>query len=102
MNDVDFENPNIQKLKDIVKEKEGSSLEWGTESVLSRETEVPDIIFDRGDVGKEPMIRVLGRTPDEVVGKVLETTRAEDVQVRLAEVDGEDGVWLGREVGDAG
>ncbi|MBW1896267.1 MAG: hypothetical protein JRI47_04350 [Deltaproteobacteria bacterium] len=55
----------------VVKEKEGSSLEWGTESVLSRETEVPDIIFDRGDVGKEPMIRVLGRTPDEVVGKVL-------------------------------
>jgi pyrimidine operon attenuation protein/uracil phosphoribosyltransferase len=38
----------------------------------------------------------------DVVGKVLETTRAEDVQVRLAEVDGEDGVWLGREVGDAG
>jgi hydroxymethylpyrimidine/phosphomethylpyrimidine kinase len=55
----------------VVKEKEGSSLEWGTESVLSKETEVPDIIFDRGDVGKEPMIRVLGRTPDEVVDKVL-------------------------------
>jgi hydroxymethylpyrimidine/phosphomethylpyrimidine kinase len=39
--------------------------------VLSRETEIPDIIFDRGDVGKEPMIRVLGRNPEEVVDKVL-------------------------------
>ena len=33
-----------------------------------------------------------------VVGRVLDTTRDEDVQVRLAEVDGEDGVWIGREV----
>jgi hydroxymethylpyrimidine/phosphomethylpyrimidine kinase len=54
-----------------VKQQEGSSLEWGTERVLSRETGIPDIIFDRGDVGKEPMIRVLGRNPDEVVDKVL-------------------------------
>jgi hydroxymethylpyrimidine/phosphomethylpyrimidine kinase len=54
-----------------IKEKEGSSLEWGTETVLSRETEIPDVIFDRGDVGKEPMIRVLGRNPEEVVDKVL-------------------------------
>lgn len=37
----------------------------------------------------------------DVVGRVLDTTATEDVQVRLAEVDGEDGVWIGREVGDA-
>lgn len=54
-----------------VKEREGSTLEWGTERVLSKEGTIPDIIFDRGDVGKEPMIRVLGRSPDEVVDKVL-------------------------------
>ena len=56
--------------KDI-KEREGSTLEWGTEAVLSKETDIPDVIFDRGDVGKEPMIRVLGKTPDDVVAKVL-------------------------------
>jgi pyrimidine operon attenuation protein/uracil phosphoribosyltransferase len=38
----------------------------------------------------------------DVVGKNVETTRTEDVQVRLSEVDGEDGVWIGREVGNAG
>jgi pyrimidine operon attenuation protein/uracil phosphoribosyltransferase len=38
----------------------------------------------------------------DVVGKVLDTTRNEDVQVRFAEVDGEDGVWIGREVEDGG
>jgi hydroxymethylpyrimidine/phosphomethylpyrimidine kinase len=54
-----------------IKQQEGSSLEWGTEQVLSKESVVPDIIYDRGDIGKEPMIRVLGRNPDEVVDKVL-------------------------------
>ena len=54
-----------------VKEKEGSSLEWGVHEVLSRLKKVPDFIFDEGDVGKEPMIRVLGRNPQEVVKKVL-------------------------------
>lgn len=38
----------------------------------------------------------------DIVGKVLETTRGEDVQVHLAEVDGDDGVWVGKEVGHAG
>jgi len=37
----------------------------------------------------------------DVVGRVLDTTREEDVQVRFKEVDSEDGVWIGREVDDA-
>jgi pyrimidine operon attenuation protein/uracil phosphoribosyltransferase len=36
----------------------------------------------------------------DVVGKVLDTTRDEDVQVRLEEVDRRDGVWIGREITD--
>lgn len=38
----------------------------------------------------------------DVVGKALDTTRDEDVQVRLTEVDGEDGVWIGREIENGG
>ena len=38
----------------------------------------------------------------DVIGKTVETTRDEDVQVRFAEVDGEDGVWIGTEIEDAG
>lgn len=37
----------------------------------------------------------------DVVGKVLDTTMEEDVQVRFREVDDADGVWIGREVGHA-
>ncbi|MBP1698635.1 MAG: phosphomethylpyrimidine kinase [Deltaproteobacteria bacterium] len=54
-----------------VKKQEGSSLEWGVGEVLGKMKRVPDFIYDEGDVGKEPMIRVLGRTPMEVVQKIL-------------------------------
>ncbi|MBI5967780.1 MAG: bifunctional hydroxymethylpyrimidine kinase/phosphomethylpyrimidine kinase [Deltaproteobacteria bacterium] len=54
-----------------VKRLEGSSLSWGLSRVLQKAKKIPDIIFDRGDVGKEPMIRVLGRDPAEIVAKVL-------------------------------
>lgn len=35
-----------------------------------------------------------------VVGKIVATSRREDVQVRLRPADGEDGVWIGREALD--
>ena len=57
-----------------VKAAEGSSLEWGVEKVLRKMKRVPDFIFDEGDVGKEPMVRVLGRNPMEVVQKILKVS----------------------------
>ena len=54
-----------------VKEREGSSLEWGVGETLRKMKRVPDFIYDEGDVGKEPMIRVLGRNPLDVVQKIL-------------------------------
>jgi hydroxymethylpyrimidine/phosphomethylpyrimidine kinase len=54
-----------------LKEKEGSSLEWSVGEVLRRMKRIPDFIYDEGDVGKEPMIRVLGKNPMEVVNKIL-------------------------------
>ena len=57
-----------------IKEQEGLSLEWGTRQIISR-GEIPDIIFDKGGVGKEPMVRVIGKNPDEVVRKVLKINK---------------------------
>ncbi len=54
-----------------VKEREGSSLEWGTHRALEGLHVMPDLVFDNGDVGKEPMIRVLGKDPMAVVEKVI-------------------------------
>jgi hydroxymethylpyrimidine kinase/phosphomethylpyrimidine kinase len=55
-----------------IKGREGSSLEWGVGEVLRKMKQVPDFIYDEGDMGKEPMIRVLGKNPEEVVKKILE------------------------------
>jgi pyrimidine operon attenuation protein/uracil phosphoribosyltransferase len=38
----------------------------------------------------------------DVVGRKIQTQRDEDVQVHLAEVDGDDGVWVGSEGPDGG
>lgn len=58
------EPPQVRRL-------EGSSLSWGVKQVLEKMKKVPDLIYDRGGWGKEPMIRILGHDPEEVVAKVL-------------------------------
>ncbi len=47
-----------------------SSMTWGVHKAIERHGSVPDVIFDRGGVGKEPMIRVLGRDPEDVLMKL--------------------------------
>ena len=48
--------------------KENSSISWGVSNCLK--SEMPDIIYHKGDFGKEPMIIVFGTTPAEVVRKI--------------------------------
>ena len=50
------------------KSKENSSISWGITSCLK--SDIPDIIYHKGDFGKEPMIIVFGATPTEVVRKI--------------------------------
>ena len=57
-----------------IKEKEGSTIAWGTKSALARNPDA-DVIYHGGDVGKEPMITMFGRSPGHVldmVEKILE------------------------------
>ena len=54
-----------------VREREGSSLVWGVEEAILSAGRMPDLIFDQGGHGKEPVIRVLGQDPLEVVDKAL-------------------------------
>ncbi|MFQ6103661.1 MAG: bifunctional hydroxymethylpyrimidine kinase/phosphomethylpyrimidine kinase [Candidatus Glassbacteria bacterium] len=54
-----------------VREAEGASLEWGTSHVIKKLGKVPDVIYDKGAVGKEAMVRVLGKDPNDVAKKVI-------------------------------
>jgi hydroxymethylpyrimidine kinase / phosphomethylpyrimidine kinase / thiamine-phosphate diphosphorylase len=46
------------------------TMSWGTAQAVEALARTPDLIADTGAIGKEPMIRVLGRDPAEVVRKV--------------------------------
>jgi len=51
-----------------VKQKENSSISWGISNILK--TKCPDIIYHKGDFGKESMILIFGETPNDVIRKV--------------------------------
>ncbi|MCX5872188.1 MAG: bifunctional hydroxymethylpyrimidine kinase/phosphomethylpyrimidine kinase [Deltaproteobacteria bacterium] len=51
---------------DLEKE-EGSTLAWGVQDVMEELGRVPDAIFDRGSMGKVPLIRLFGKDPSSIV-----------------------------------
>lgn len=55
------------------------TMDWGVREAvrnLSLEGKAPDVIFDLGAVGKEPMVRIFGDTAVEVVMKVKKIVEA--------------------------
>ncbi len=53
-----------------VKRKENASISWGIKQAIKNSVKPPDIIYHKGDFGKEPMIMIFGNNPLEVVEKV--------------------------------
>ncbi|MBI5859447.1 MAG: bifunctional hydroxymethylpyrimidine kinase/phosphomethylpyrimidine kinase [Nitrosarchaeum sp.] len=53
-----------------VKNKEGSSIEWGVKYAIKNSEEPPDVIYHRGDFGKEPMIIIFAKTPTLIIEKI--------------------------------
>jgi hydroxymethylpyrimidine kinase/phosphomethylpyrimidine kinase len=58
-----------------VRRVEGASMAWLVGEAFRAAGAAPDIIYDTGDVGKEPMIRILARNPSEAVEKLLKIIR---------------------------
>ena len=52
-----------------IKRREGSSIAWGILAALSK-NRFAEVIYHKGDIGKEPMITLFGRNPAEVVKKI--------------------------------
>jgi hydroxymethylpyrimidine/phosphomethylpyrimidine kinase len=47
--------------------EEGSTLAWGVQDVMEELSKVPDAIFDRGAMGKVPLIRLFSYNPASIV-----------------------------------
>lgn len=64
-----------KKEPEEIKKKEGESLKWEIEEVFKKTERIPDVLYDIGDIGKEPMIRIFGKNPKDVVEKVIKLKR---------------------------
>jgi predicted fused transcriptional regulator/phosphomethylpyrimidine kinase len=57
-----------------------SAIEWGVahaiESSLTQGTGVPDVIYDRGSMGKEATILILGHSAQQVAETVVKISSA--------------------------
>ncbi|MFA6223660.1 MAG: bifunctional hydroxymethylpyrimidine kinase/phosphomethylpyrimidine kinase [Desulfomonilaceae bacterium] len=53
-----------------LQQEEGSTLAWGVQDVMEELGRVPDAIFDRGALGKVPLIRLFGKDPSSIVDLV--------------------------------
>ena len=49
----------------------GSTIKWGIEEAIKNSTKVPDIIFHKGDMGKEPMIIIFAENPEKIIKKIM-------------------------------
>ena len=63
------------KEPDDVKRTEGASIPWGVTAAINAAGKVPDVIFHKGDLGKEPMLNILGKDSVEVSMKAISIVR---------------------------
>ncbi|MDE1726405.1 MAG: bifunctional hydroxymethylpyrimidine kinase/phosphomethylpyrimidine kinase [Thaumarchaeota archaeon] len=53
------------------KNMEGKTISWGIKNAIAKFGNPPDIIYHTGDIGKEPMILIFGKTPKNVLTKLV-------------------------------
>ena len=53
-----------------IKIKEYSTMEWLIKESIEKKGRIPDIIWDKGSIGKEPMIRLFSRNSKEMISKL--------------------------------
>lgn len=57
------------------KRMEGMTVPWGTREAIKRVGKVPDVIYHKGDVGKEPMIVLLSDDPEKLIKVLIELVK---------------------------
>ncbi|MFW9878397.1 MAG: thiamine-phosphate synthase family protein, partial [Candidatus Thorarchaeota archaeon] len=59
-----------------VKKKEFSTMQWLIKESSMQFGKFPDIIWDKGEIGKEPMIRLFGKTAEDMIIKLKKILNA--------------------------
>lgn len=58
-----------QQPKEIMVEEE-STMQWLIKKSIKEIGRIPDIIWDKGSIGKEPMIRLFGKNAEDIINKL--------------------------------
>jgi len=59
-----------EKQPNEIKEQEFSTMQWLIKESINESGEIPDIIWDKGSIGKEPMIRLFGKSSNDMIKKL--------------------------------
>jgi len=70
--DSDLELQEIfrEEQPDEVKKKEYSTMQWLIKESIHKKGRIPDIIWDKGAMGKEPMMRLFGKNSKDIIKKL--------------------------------
>lgn len=58
-----------------IKRTEGMTIPWGVAQAVKRLGKAPDVIYHRGDLGKEPMIVIFGKEASELAKLVIQIAK---------------------------
>jgi hydroxymethylpyrimidine/phosphomethylpyrimidine kinase len=59
-----------EEQPESVKEKEYSTMQWLINESVKKKGKIPDIIWDKGAIGKEPMMRLFGKNSNDIIRKL--------------------------------
>ena len=60
---------------DTIRHEDRSTMRWLIEESINKMGEIPDLIWDKGSIGKEPMIRVFSKNSTELIQLLKEIVR---------------------------
>ncbi|WP_332898039.1 bifunctional hydroxymethylpyrimidine kinase/phosphomethylpyrimidine kinase [Haladaptatus sp. CMSO5] len=63
---------------DDVKAEEGNTMGWGARRAFSGDGETPVAVIDRGEIGKEPIVKLVAKDADTLAARALDLLAALD------------------------
>jgi predicted fused transcriptional regulator/phosphomethylpyrimidine kinase len=64
-----------EEQPESVKEREYSTMQWLIKESVKKKGKIPDIIWDKGAIGKEPMMRLFGKNSTDLIRKLEQIIR---------------------------
>jgi len=76
--DLDLQEIVRKNKQSKKKKKEFSTMQWLIKESVERSGKIPDVIWDKGAMGKEPIIRLFAKTSKEMIEKLIKIVRVID------------------------